>query len=241
MTVLDRSKGAKPLYAQLENILKKKIESGEYKKGDVFLSEKQLQEEYDVSRVTVRQAMGDLVSMGYISSARGIGTVVVFDKINETLKQVVSFSQEMKLHGIEMQTSYCRIYKDVLPLFAAKKTGLEENADCYRLVRVRCAKGRPIVYSVTYLNGKLSLPLDEKLYRESLYDFLREKCSVSVVKGTDTFEAVAADRETASFLEVDENSPLFKRCRKTFDENGAILEYTVCYYPGDRYQYSVEI
>lgn len=241
MAILNRAKGASPLYSQLENILKKKIEDGEYKKGDAFLSEKQLQEEYEVSRVTVRQAMANLVNAGYISSARGIGTVVVFDKINETLKQVVSFSQEMKLHGIEMSTSYCKITRDIVPVFVSKETELEEKSECFKLVRVRCAQNRPIVYSVTYLNPKLNLELDDDLYKDSLYEFLKDCCGVWAVNGTDTFEAVAADELTAEFLQIKKGVPVFKRSRKTYDQNGNIIEYTVCYYPGDRYKYTAKL
>ncbi len=241
MTILNRAKGAAPLYSQLENILKKKIEDGEYKKGDAFLSEKQLQEEYSVSRVTVRQAMSNLVNSGYISSARGIGTVVVFDKINEKLKQVVSFSQEMKLHGIEMSTSYCKITRDVVPVFVSKETELAEKSECFKLVRVRCDEKRPIVYSVTYLNPKLNLKIDDNLYKDSLYEFLKDNCGVWAVNGTDTFEAVAADEVTAQFLQIKSGVPVFKRTRKTYDQNGNIIEYTVCYYPGDRYKYTAEL
>ncbi|MEG0368980.1 MAG: GntR family transcriptional regulator, partial [Hungatella sp.] len=100
MDVLSREKGAPPLYFQLREELKEEIEEEKYKKGDIFLTERQLQEKYKVSRVTVRQAVGDLVNEGYLQCARGVGTIVVFNKIDENLKQVISFSEEMKHHGI---------------------------------------------------------------------------------------------------------------------------------------------
>ena len=54
---MDRNPGAPPLYAQLEQILKQQIECGTYKKGDFLPTEKELMEKYELSRVTVRQAI----------------------------------------------------------------------------------------------------------------------------------------------------------------------------------------
>ena len=69
---MDRNPGAPPLYAQLEQILKQQIECGTYKKGDFLPTEKELMEKYELSRVTVRQAMANLVQSGYARARRGI-------------------------------------------------------------------------------------------------------------------------------------------------------------------------
>ena len=78
---MDRNPGAPPLYAQLEQILKQQIECGTYKKGDFLPTEKELMEKYELSRVTVRQAMTNLVQSGYARARRGIGTDVVYEKV----------------------------------------------------------------------------------------------------------------------------------------------------------------
>lgn len=239
--MLDRKKGAAPLYYQLENLFKEQIESGEYAKGDIFPTEKQLQELYHVSRVTVRQAVSNLVNEGYLMCSRGIGTTVIFEKIDENLKQVISFSDEMKQHGITMETSYCEITKEKAGKVIRMNLGLKEGEECYKLVRVRCAKGVPIVYSITYLNNTHQFPLHSQLYKNSLYKLLKEEYGVSVVKGQDTLEAVSANSEIGDFLRIEEGFPVFKRTRKTFDDKNDIIEYTVCYYPGDKYKYSVEL
>lgn len=239
--MLDRRKGASPLYFQLENLLKEQIEEGEYLKGDVFPTEKQLQKTYDVSRVTVRQAVSNLVNAGYLECHRGIGTIVVFQKIDEKLKQVISFSEEMCQHGIVMETSYCHIAKVKASKVIALNLSTGEQDKCYKLVRVRCAKGVPIVYSITYLKDNIAFPLHDELYKKSLYQLLKEEYGVQIVKGQDTLEAIGANKEISGFLEVEEGSPVFKRTRKTFDQKNETIEYTVCFYPGDKYKYSVEL
>ncbi len=239
--MLDRKKGAVPLYHQLEKRIREQIESGEYSKGDVFPTEKQLQEIYDVSRVTVRQAISSLVNDRYLECYRGIGTIVVFEKIDENLKRVISFSEEMKQHGIIMQTSYCVFSKEKASKVAALNLGIREQEKCYKLVRVRCVKDSPIVYSITYLNGKRDYPVHNELYKNSLYQLLKEEYGVQIVKGQDTLEAVSASKEISEMLQIKAGTPVFKRTRKTFENESEIIEYSVCYYPGDKYKYSVDL
>lgn len=238
---LNHEKGAAPLYFQIENILKEQIEKGEYVCGDVLPSEKQLQELFGVSRVTVRQAVGSLVNAGYLQSSQGIGTIVIFEKIDEKLRRVISFSEEMEQHGIKMETSYCNITLEKANKLAASKLNIKEGEETYKLVRVRDAKASPVVYSVTYLKKNYNLPLDPKQYTDSLYNLLENRYGVKIIKGQDTFEAVLADKEISKYLNISKGSPVFKRTRITTDQKDELIEYTICYYPGDKYKYSVEL
>ncbi|HIS69303.1 MAG TPA: GntR family transcriptional regulator [Candidatus Gallacutalibacter stercoravium] len=240
---LNREPGAAPLYYQIETILRQQIEDGEPAKGELFYTEKQLQEMFDVSRITVRQAIGSLVNNGYLKRSRGVGTTVVFDKIDETLKRVISFSEEMKLHGITMVTRHCKVALTEPPRAVARELRLAPHEQACWLERVRCAgeHGGPVVYSVTYLRNDRSLSLDAQDYQQSLYRLLEERYGITIVRGRDVLEAVAATRAVADFLGVSEGAPVFKRTRRTFDRAGDPVEYSVCYYPGDKYKYSVEL
>lgn len=239
--MLNREKGAAPLYYQLKEILKEQIENEQYKKGDIFLSEKQLQEMYQVSRVTVRQAINELVSAGYLQCGRGVGTTVVFEKIDEQLKQVISFSEEMEQHGIVMGTSHCVMEKVIADDIVAKNLEIEKGTSAYRLERVRCAESVPLVYSISYLSEKYQLPLEEEHYRDSFYRFLKDTYGIVIAGGKDTFEAVLSTKTTGDFLNIPVGEPVFKRTRKTYDQDRDILEYTVCYYVGSKYKYSVNL
>lgn len=238
---LDRRKGAPSLYIQIENIIKEQIENGEYEYDDILPSEKELQAMYSVSRMTIRQAVNNLVKDGYVKCARGIGTTVVFEKIDENIKRVISFSKEMEQHGIKMKTSYCRISLEKSGRVPAAKLNIGETDEVYKLVRVRCVKSAPMVYSITYLKKNCELPLDESMYYESLYDLLETQYGIKIIRGQDTFEATLANKTIADFLKISEEAPVFKRSRVTFDQDDNIVEYTICYYPGEKYKYSVEL
>jgi Transcriptional regulators len=236
---LNRDKNAPSLYFQIESILKRQIENEEYRCGDILPSETELQKFYRVSRVTIRQAMNDLVRDGYVKCSRGIGTVVVFEKIEENVKRVISFSKEMKQHGIEMTTSHCHISLIKCDKNISAKLNIPEDEEVYQLIRVRCVKNSPMVYSITYLKKMCDLSMDEDMYRESLYDLLEERYDIKITRGQDTFEAAIASETIADFLKITVGAPVFKRSRLTFDQSDHLIEYTYCYYPGDKYKYTV--
>ena len=230
--MIDRNPGAPPLYAQLENILKQKIEQGTYKRGDFLPTEKELMAEYQLSRVTVRQAMTNLVQSGYVRARRGIGTDVVYEKVEEQLERVISFTEEMKKHNITMETTYCEM-ELVHPT--------ERVARCYCLKRVRNAEGKPMVYSISYLKKICELPLATEPYMTSLYQYLWNVHGILLESGRDTLEAALPSEEVQRMLEIDAQMPIFIRSRQTFLGDGTVFEYSICYYPGNRYKYTVEL
>lgn len=239
--MLDREKGAIPLYMQLEMALRKKIEQGEYSKGDLFPTEKELMEKYQVSRVTVRQAMARLVQTGYIRIRRGIGTDVVYDKVEEQIEDVISFTEEMRKHNIFMTTSYCEMELIKPSEQVAKQLQIPLTEKCYCLKRVRNVDGKPMVYTITYLKKLKELPLDRHYYTESLYQYLRESHGIWIESGRDTLEAALPSPEVQKYLEIEAQMPIFIRTRQTFLSDGEIYEYSKCYYPGNRYKYTVDL
>ena len=237
---LTRDKAAPPLYIQLFQQLMERIESNVYPTGSIIPSEALLEKEFNVSRMTVRLAIGELVNMGYVERMRGVGTIVTYGKIVENLKGIISFSEEMAQHGATMTTKYCRIEKTEAPLLAAQNLGIDLYSDVYLLKRLRCANDKPLVYSLTYLNIP-NLPLDKSVYEDSLYKFLKTDFEIIMAKGQDFLEATLAEGDIAQYLELPKGFPVFKRTRIAADQNNKVLEYTVCYYPGDKYKYSVSL
>ena len=96
-------------------------------------------EKYELSRVTVRQAMTNLVQSGYARARRGIGTDVVYEKVEEQMEGVISFTEEMKKHHIEMQTTYCKMELISPGETVARSLQIPLTEPCYCLKRVRNA------------------------------------------------------------------------------------------------------
>lgn len=239
--MLDFTKGAPPLYYQIKEMLKDKIENEEYLPGDILPSELELQNQYNVSRITVSQAVKELANDGYVSRARGKGTVVISNKIEEKLNKIMSFTDEMKMRGFEPTTKFVKVNIVKLNKTIAKLLELSKDDEAYKIERLRYVNGSPMVFFVTYLRKSLNLPLDESRYMDSLYGLLKKNNNLTISKVKENFEAVAADEQLSECLDVDIQTPVLKRTRLSYDMSGNVLEYTICYYRADKYKYSVEI
>lgn len=237
---LDRRKEAPPLYTQVAHELAKKIENGEYHAGELIPSERQLQSLYKVSRMTVRLAMSELTNKNYIECRRGIGTIVIYGKIKESIKQVKSLTEEMAQQGVELITTECELCREKLPSIVALTFNKKPMTECLVLKRIRVAKGRPLVYSKTFLNVE-GAPEDVQAYNKSLYELLKESLHITIARGEDVLEAVLSEGKVSEKLQLLDGFPVFKRTRITYDESDTPLEYSICYYPGDQYKCSVEI
>ena len=91
------------MHVQAEEVLRKLIESEEYKNGKLLLNEVQLSEQLNISRNTLRQAINKLVFEVLLVRKRRYGTKVVKKGIVGGVKNWLSFSQEMKMLGIEIK------------------------------------------------------------------------------------------------------------------------------------------
>lgn len=172
---------------------------------------------------------------------RGIGTDVVYEKVEEQMEGVISFTEEMKKHHIEMQTTYCKMELISPGETVARSLQIPLTEPCYCLKRVRNAVGKPMVYTITYLKKICELPTEPEPYMESLYQYLREKHGIYIESGRDTLEAALPSEEVQKALKIDAQMPIFIRTRQTFRKGGEVFEYSICYYPGNRYKYTVEL
>ena len=144
--MLDFTKGAPPLYYQIKEMLKDKIKNEEYLPGDILPSELELQNKYNVSRITVSQAVKELVNDGYVSRTRGKGTIVISNKIEEKLNKIMSFTDEMKMRGFEPTTKFVKVNIVKLNKTIAKLLELNKDDEAYKIERLRYVNGSPMVF-----------------------------------------------------------------------------------------------
>lgn len=242
MMKLDYNRGAIPLYLQIYEILKEQIETEVYAYGEFIPSELELEKHYRVSRITIRQAIAELEKEGYIKRARGKGTTVTYtSRINESLSEIRSFTKEMEDRGLQAGTSYINIEKVKATEDVANSLHVEVDSDVYRLFRVRTADEEPIVIFETYLSNDYNFPLDEKHYEGAMYQVFEELGIKIPTKVFENFQAMLADQKIAKLLKVKIGSPILKRCRVSYNSDHKAIEYTISFYRGDRYSYSVQL
>lgn len=239
--MFNKSKGAKPLYLQLSEILEAEINSDKYKPGDLLLPEFDYVEKYKLSRITVRQAIRELVLKGYIKRIKGKGTIVLPPIIKEPLIKIKSFTNELKERGIVPSTKSSKIV--ITKSFGETSKYLQQNDgdEVYKLTRIRCANDIPIVIFETYLKKHLSMNLDNQVYFGSLYEYLKEEKNIELQRVTQRISAAIADNKTSQLLNIKPGDPILILKRQSFDINNNIIEFTVCNYVAERYEYYIEI
>jgi GntR family transcriptional regulator len=231
-----------PLYHQLKEILREYIESGEWKPGDLIPSENEFQQEYNISRNTVKKALDDLVQEGILNRIQGKGTFVSMPKIEQSLSGFYSFSKVLRSKGLEPKDIILSLdQKEVKPSIA-KRLQLPEKALVIELRRLRCANDEPMILETSYIPLQLVSGLSaEKLEHNSLYDLMQSEYGIMVTKAKETFEPVLIRDYESSYLQIKEGSPALLLERVAYDSNGQPVEFCRSIFRGDRCRFYTEL
>lgn len=228
-----------PKYFQLVNILRHKIEDGEWQPYDVIPSERELEKIYHISRITIREAIAILIRQGYLYREQGRGTYVSPQKLQKPIQKLTSFTEDMVIRGMVPGQRILSIDLVKPPVRIAKILELGSDDRVLCIVRIRLASSRPIGLQTSYL----SLPEGETITSEeletvgSLYTILKTRFNLIPTEAEETLEATLASSEEAALLETAAGSPLLLTSRTLWSQNRRPIEYVKILYRGDRYRY----
>jgi DNA-binding GntR family transcriptional regulator len=207
-----------PLADLVRNELKELIVSGKAPAGSRLPSEADLCDQYNVSRITLREAVQGLVQEGYVVRRQGSGTYVTRrPALQNSLDSNFSYTEYLARAGIRAGKKVLSARSIVASEEAAEALALEEGSRVVEVRRLRTADGHPAVYSVDSLPPDLaSIPEDKPAFGGSLYKLLAEKGHY-VDHGEATVAPAVADAELASLLRVDEGTLLQHLTQIDFD------------------------
>ena len=229
-----------PLYYQLKKLLAERMSSGEWRSGDMLPTEEQLQEQYRLSRTTVRQALKELEVEGLISRHRGRGTFVSRPKISHSPDPRFNLTAYLIEQGMRpgwrvLSAGWVQATAEV-----AERLGVESDTHLYQLRRLRLANDEPIGYHVAHVIPALGQAIDEsRLDQGGSLDYLHATGQLDESLANRTIEAVLASDEVAKRLNVLKGSPILMIRRRVFDAAGVPVEDMRAMYRGDRFQYRV--
>lgn len=235
---LNRKSGT-PLHAQAEKVLRELIDSDEYKSGKLLPNEVELSERLHISRNTLRQAVTRLVNEGLLVRKKGVGTRVARKGISVGVKNWLSFSQEMKMLGIEVRNYDLHLCYRPATQAIAGFFGVEEGTRCLVLERLRGNTENPFVFFVSYFNPNLPITGEEN-YIMPLYEMLRQEKGIIVKTSKEEISARLAGDNIAERLEISPSDAILIRKRFVYDENGVPVEYNEGYYRSDSFTYTIE-
>ena len=228
-----------PLHKQAEDLLRELIESDEYKSGKMLPKEVELADQLKISRNTLRQAINQLVFEGLLIRKKGVGTKVARKGITGGVKNWHSFSQEMKMLGIEVRNYELRVYSKAPTKEIANFFDISEDQKCVVMERLRGNTSFPFVFFISYFNPKLPISGEEN-FSMPLYDMLEQNYGIYVKKSKEEVSARLAGENKAAKLEISPNDPILIRKRFVYDENDLPVEYNIGYYRADSFTYTLE-
>jgi len=222
---------------QVRSILERLIET-ELNPGDAIPSERALVGRLAVSRVTVRQAIADLVAAGVLERVHGKGTYLTGPQVNSRL-HLTSFSREMRDRGLRPATVVLSATEESADDDVCYALRIAPGQSVVRVERLRTADGTPMAYEVGHYPSLLFPGL---LKRElgSLYDVFASEYGVVVSSGEQTVRAESADAHRARILGIAKRAPLLVQERVTYAGDRAI-EMSTSWYRADRYRIHMAI
>lgn len=227
------------LHLQAEKYLRELITKEEYQNGKMLPNEVAMSAQLKISRNTLRQAINKLVFEGLLVRKKGVGTRVARKAINGGVKNWHSFSQEMKMLGIEVKNFELHLSKKKASAEIANFFGVEEGTRCVVMERLRGNTSYPFVYFISYFNPKLPVTGEEN-YNQPLYDMLENEYGIVVKVSKEEISARLAGEKLAEKLEISPNDPVLIRKRFVYDDDGVPVEYNIGYYRADSFTYSIE-
>jgi GntR family transcriptional regulator len=229
-----------PLYYQIEEAIKQKIDKGEWISGTMISSEREFAENYEVSRMTVRQAITNLVNDGYLTRRKGKGTFVSGKKIEQKLLGLTSFTEDMKSRGFKPASKLVSFQTISANHQLAKALEIMQNDEIYEIKRVRLANDIPMAIETTFVPAGL-LDLKEKHIKEgSLYSQV-EHAGFQIDYANQSLEASIAREAESEILEISKGAPVLLIQRQTYLTTGKPLEVVHSVYRGDRYKFMIDM
>lgn len=231
-----------PLYSQLKELLRTRILDGSYPPLSRMPSEAELGKAHGVSRITVRQALGDLQKEGLIFKIHGKGTFVARPKAFQNVSTLQGLAESMGERGYEV-INRLRSFRFV-PADAqvAARLQVAEGDSVAQIKRARLVNRELVSLEVTYLPEAVGRRLEKAdLVSRDIFLILENDCGLPLGHADLAIDAILADAELATALEVEEGSPVMRIERLTHGADGHPLDYEHLYYRGDAFQYRLRI
>ncbi|MFN3256576.1 MAG: GntR family transcriptional regulator [Ilumatobacter sp.] len=233
---LDRS-SPMPLWAQLEALLKRRLESGEF--NERFPTDTELVNEYGVSRHTVREAIRHLNRTGILRRERGRGTVVNRAEFEQPLGALYSLFQSIESSGVEQRSEVLALREETNDL-AAEQLGLATDTPLVFLERIRCAGGEPLAIDRTWVPASIGAPLlASNFERTALYDEMERLCGVRPNAGWERIAPLVPTPSERDVLQLRRGQAAFF-IERLSTAGGAPIEWRTTTVRGDRYRFVSE-
>ncbi len=232
--------GQGPLYMRLRRVIEEAIASGSLQEGEALPTERDIAERADLSRVTVRRAVDDLVKQGRLIRRHGSGTFVApsVSRVEQTLSLLTSFTEDMERRGLSARSQWLERTVVAPSPEEMMVLGLSLGEKVSRLERLRIADDVPMaIERATIIESFLPDPLE---VTESLYEALARRAA-RPTRATQRISARNVDERSAELLKVAPGEAALFIERVSYLPDGRVIEFTRSIYRGDAYDFVAEL
>lgn len=229
-----------PRYVQLRQRLESGIESGVLAPNSSLPPEREIAEITELSRVTVRKAIQELVREGLIEQRQGSGSFIrePLSRMEQSLSHLTSFSEDMAQRGLDTTSRWLERGVFLATPTEIRGLDLDDGAEVARIYRLREAGGRPMALE------RASLPLDilpnPLDVTTSLYEVLNAR-GLRPVRAMQKISAINLEAREAELLGVAEGAAGLSIERTSYLASGRVAELTRSLYRGDAYDFVAEL
>lgn len=228
-----------PLYMQLREVIRCKIEAGEYAPCTALPSENELADEFATNRQTVRNAIDALVNEGMLRRVAGKGVYVLGKKMERDLEVLQGFTQTMLERNV---TPSIKVVKKALRKAGEKyglMFGIKPEDDIFYIKRLCYGDSEPVsleeIYVPKNLVPKIS-GIDLSVF--SLYE-VYELYGINLERARQTLDLVHMEQNDARMLGINAELPVMLFECTSYDDKGRIIEFSRSYTRGDKCRFSV--
>ncbi len=225
-------------YQEIETWLREMIIHG--RPGQALPSEVEIAANFDVSRMTARQAVLNLMREGLVDRRRGAGTFIAKNPLHRREGILLSFSEDMKRRGLKPSSIMISGKKEIATIEDITALGLKNPSSVIVINRIRLADGTPLALERVALVTKCSALLDQDLENGSLHAGLRNIGVVPTV-ASGWLKARLATAQEAKRLDIPSKAPLLVETRVIEDQNGLAIEFTETAYVANRYVVDIKL
>lgn len=226
-----------PIYIQLEELIRQEIASGSLRPGDSIPSEREYAELHEISRMTVRQAINNLVTAGILYRQKGKGTFVAAPKVEQELFGLTGFTEDMIARGMKPENRLLSFAAVPASQPLAEALSVQQDEPLYEIKRIRLADGVPMAIETAYIPQQLVPGLTEDQTAFSVYSYIEDVLGLTILDATQEIEAAAAETDEARHLGIKEGAPILLIARTSRLGDGTPFEYVQSAFRADRYKF----
>jgi len=232
-----------PYYYQIQLKIKEALKKGELKPEQFIPPERDLSEEFDVSRITIRKALEGLSVEGVIKRIKGKGAIIAKPKIEGQLfNRLIGTYQDLEDKGFKITDKILDFKIIESSESVTKELNLLSREKVYRLERIRFLDDEPYHYSKTFIPQKICPDFDYNiLIKKSLINVLEKKYRLKIYKVRRLLEAGIASKEESDLFKIKIGSPILTFYNTAFLKKGTPIEYTLNKIRGDMSKFEIEI